>query len=122
MDAIERDDDDIEVVETTYANVAEFVEQFLLPTYRRNPAKHRWDPRWWEYQEVAMRLEALWRSFEYLRLEGPTGMAVFFRDYLDPTMRELTSENGPFWRLDKLGDERTVPDAWPSTPAPRGMF
>ncbi len=37
MDAIERDDDDIEVVETTYANVAEFVEQFLLPTYRRTP-------------------------------------------------------------------------------------
>ena len=56
MDAIERDDDDIDVVETVYANVAEFVEQFLLPTYRRNPANFRWDPRWWEYQEVPLRL------------------------------------------------------------------
>lgn len=46
----------------------------------------------------------------------------FVRDYLDPTMRELTSENGPFWRLEKLGDERTLPDAWPLVNPPTGMF
>jgi hypothetical protein len=121
MDAIERDDDDI-LVETAFPNVAVFVKHWLLPTYRRNPSKHVWDPRWWEYPEAATRLEALWRSFEFLRLEGPTGMAVFFRDYMDPTMRELTSENGPFWKMNKLGEERVIPDAWASQDPPAGMF
>lgn len=40
-------------------------------------------------------------------------MAVFFRDYMDPTMSVLTSDRGPFWNKKNLG-ERKLPEAWPS--------
>lgn len=124
METVQRldEDDSGDSMETVFPNVAAFVKHWLLPTYRRNPSKHRWDPKWWEYQEVTIRLEALWRAFEFYRLEGPTGMGVFFRDHLDPTMREITSDNGPFWKMHELGKERTIPTSWPSEDPPAGMF
>lgn len=50
-------------------------------------------------------------------------MAVWWRDYLDPTMRELTSTTGAFWNAPK--DELVVNengDQWQLTPAPEGVF
>jgi hypothetical protein len=79
----------------------------------RDPKKYRWDENWFEYTEVLDRLEALWRSWEFYRLEGMTGMAVFFRDNMDPTMQVITSPDGPFWNLGALG-ERAVPAPWKS--------
>lgn len=75
----------------------EFVEQWLLPHYKRDPKTHYWDARWWEHTEAVGQLEALWRAWEHFRLDGMTGMAVFFRDYMDPTMSVLTNDRGPFW-------------------------
>lgn len=42
----------------------------------------------------------------------PTGMAVFFRDYLDPVMAVSTSNSGPFWNFGNLGP-RSLPEPWP---------
>jgi len=106
-------DEETVQLETVYPNVAEWVDQWLLPRYARSPKTHKWDPQWFEYVEVVDRLEALWRAWEHFRLEGMTGMAVFFRDYLDPAMAVITSADGPFWQLGTLG-ARTVPDPWPS--------
>lgn len=106
---------------TYYPNAAVWVERWLLPHYKRDPAAHRWDPRWWEYTEVVARLEALWRAWEYLRTDGMTGPALFFRDFLDPTMRELTAPDGPFWDVSDVHD-RTLPQLWPHEPPPAGLF
>lgn len=109
-------------VETYYPNVYMWVEHWLLPHWKRDVTQARWDPRWWEYTEVLSRFEALWRAWEFLRLEGPTGMAVFFRDYLDTAMPIITASDGPFWRVEKVSRTRTLPEQWPSElPSPEDM-
>lgn len=114
-------DDEAVELETFYPNVVVFVTEWLLPHYRRNPKSHRWSPRWFEYTEVLDRLEALWRAWEHYRLEGMTGMAVFFNDYMDPTMREVTSPDGPFWNMQNLdGDD--VPEQWTSEEPPAELL
>jgi len=111
-------DDEAVQLQTFYSNVVEWVDEWLLPRYARSLKTHRWDPQWFEYVEVVDRLEALWRAWEHFRLEGMTGMAVFFRDYLDPAMGVITSSDGPFWNLGNLG-ARALPEPWPSgTPDP----
>ncbi len=118
---VELDDDEDAEPTTFYPNVAEWVQEWLLPHYKRNPKAFRWDPRWWEYTEVVARLEALWQSWEFLRNEGMTGMTVFFRDYFGPEMRELTAPDGPFWRLSEVED-RQLPDRWLAETPPAGLF
>lgn len=104
-DATEYENDQ-EELETFFANVYEFVEQWVLPRYLRNPGTVRWDPNWFENIEALDRLEAMWRAWEYYRLEGMTGMAVFWRDQFDPTMRELTDpDNGVFWYINEYAEE-----------------
>lgn len=100
--------------ETYYPNVYMWVEHWLLPRWKRDLSQARWDPRWWEYTEVLSRFDALWRAWEFLRLEGPTGTAVFFRDYLDTTMPIITDSSGPFWRVEKVTRNRTLPERWES--------
>ncbi|VTR76040.1 DUF4913 domain-containing protein [Cellulomonas hominis] len=104
-----------------YPNVAEWVDQWLLPHFKRDPRNHLWDPRWWEYTEAIAVLEALWQAWEFLRQDSMTGMAVFFRDYLWPLMRELTSTGGPFWKLQDI-TARELPGRWPLDAPPGGMF
>lgn len=108
-------------VRTYYPNVAEWVEHWLLPHYKRDLSGRRWDSRWWEYTEVIARLEALWQAWEYQRTDGMTGPAVFFRDYLDPAMRELTAPDGPFWKISDVKD-RALPEQWPLERPPAGLF
>ena len=119
-------DDDVDLgeddaVRTFYPNVAQWVEQWLLPHYKRDLSARRWDPQWWEYTEVIARLEALWQAWEYQRTDGMTGTAIFFRDYLDPAMREITAADGPFWKLSDVR-QRELPEQWAVEPAPAGLF
>lgn len=55
-----------------------------------------WCPQWWEHAEAIIRLEALWRAWEHLRLDGKTGMSVFMKDHLDHHMPTLMDGKGPF--------------------------
>jgi hypothetical protein len=96
------------VLELAFQNVYEFVDEWLLPRYRRKPDT-RWDPRWFENLEALDRLEALWRSFEFMRHQGMTGMQVFWNDHLGPTMRELTSPDGVFWYVTEYDDQKKEP-------------
>lgn len=106
-----------------FQNVDEWVNGFLIPHFRRSP-KMRWDPRWWEYAEVVSRLTALWRAWEQMRLEGMTGMATYWLNIFDPMMAEITSPDGPFWKIDKYADaaKRELPDAWASERPPAAFF
>lgn len=107
-----------------YPDVASWVEGMLLPHHRRPLAGDtRWCPQWWDHTEALARLEALWRAWEHMRHQGPTGLAVWFRDYCDPMMAQLTSRNGPFHacKSDSRGGHQ-VPQVWPSVPPPAGLL
>lgn len=113
-------DDAPEELETFFGNVYEFVEEWVLPRYQRKPGEVRWDPNWFENVEALDRLEAMWRAWEFYRLEGMTGMAVFWNDQFTPTMYELTNPHGTFWYVQEYGgtDERQTPARMPSNPPP----
>lgn len=106
-----------------YRSLPEFVEEFISKQYRRELVGKsqglRWNPRWWESAEAITRLDALWRAFELLRLDGGTGMSVWMRDHLDYHMGVLMSENGPF------SDARAtakLSDPLPVESPPQGQF
>jgi hypothetical protein len=105
-----------------YANVDEFVRDFLRHVYRR-PVDGRtvfWSPKWWQYDEAMNRLEAIWRAWEHLRLDPATGMSVWWRDHADPHMRVLMSPQGPFRREVDVRTDGV--DELPYTAPPAGLF
>lgn len=48
------------------------------------------------HPEEIGRLEALWRAWESLRLDGTTGMSVWWRVHADHHMSVLLSADSPF--------------------------
>ncbi|MEZ2390238.1 DUF4913 domain-containing protein [bacterium RCC_150] len=87
--------------ELVYGSTAGWVTAFLVPVYRRQLTatgdKTTWCPQWWKHAEAIIRLEALWRAWEHLRLDGRTGMSVWLKDHLDHHLPVLTdATNGPF--------------------------
>lgn len=112
---------------TYYANPEEWVNDWLLPHYRRElgGSKRRWDPNWWHYEEVGGALEALWQAWEYLRRQPGTGVVVFYRDYLYPMMDQITAPDGPFWNYHgsyPSVDSKTIPKPWETTPTLPGWY
>ncbi|MFC3690464.1 DUF4913 domain-containing protein [Aquipuribacter hungaricus] len=85
-----------------YGSVDEFVRLYLRLVYRRriDGTHRRWAARWWEHEEAIIRLEALWRAWEHLRLDPATGMSVWWRDHADHHMRVLMDPDGPFADID----------------------
>lgn len=81
-----------------FASVEEFVQRYLLKLYRRAVSGNdtTWCAEWWRHPEAIVRLEALWRAWEYLRLDPATGTSVWLRDHCDFHMRVLLSADGPF--------------------------
>lgn len=113
--------------ELFYTNVEEFVADLLAQQYRRpvDPSgrntEWQWCASWWRHREAVSRLTALWRAWEALRLNPTVGMALWWRDYADPTMAVLFSPSGPFYgctpRLHQPGS-----DPLPLAPPPDGLF
>ena len=104
-----------------YGSAAEFFAEFLAPTYvRRINSKSRvWVAEWWTSSEAVARIDALWRSWEFLRLDPATGMSVWWRDHADMHMSVLLDPNGPF-----EGSEFTnqIGEPLPTPEPPDGMF
>ncbi len=56
-----------------------------------------WCASWWDHEDARVRLEAVWRAWEVLRLEPTTGIARWLRDVADPQMDRLRDrDRGPF--------------------------
>lgn len=112
------------VAQLYFPTVLAFVTQHLAPTYRRSLSANSatWCPEWWKHAEAIARLEALWRSWEHLRLDPATGISVWFRDHADHHMAILLSADGPFKGCspDKGHSQRLGP--LPLTEPPNGMF
>ena len=84
--------------ELYFPTVLAFVTDHLVPMYRRSVSgtDRTWCAEWWRHAEAVSRLEALWRSWEYLRLDGNLGISVWMRDHLDHHMTILLDADGPF--------------------------
>lgn len=105
-----------------YGSVDEFVRDFLVPVFSRqvgDRAARRWSAEWWRNPEAIVRLEALWRSWEHLRLDPATGMSVWLRDHADHHLGVLWDTEGPFA---KSTDQARPGDPLPYTAPPEGLF
>lgn len=111
--------------ELYYGSTDEFLREYLRHVYRRriDGSNRAWAARWWEHGEAMIRLEALWRSWEHLRLDPATGMSVWWRDHADHHMGVLMDPQGPFREADLLADENTTRGGpLPYLEPPAGMF
>ncbi len=85
-------------VEPCQGSVDDFVNKyFSLITEVRTGGPIVWCASWWAHPEAIMRLTALGRAREALRLEPGTGTSDWWTLHLDPDMRVLlVGERGPF--------------------------
>jgi hypothetical protein len=102
--------------EPRYPNVEAWVAGWFAPTFARRLGTTRWCSRWWLHAEAIVRLEALWRSWETLRLDPHLGMATWLRDHLDPQRAVLMGDGGPFQACE--GGEHNPPPDLPVVSAP----
>ena len=81
-----------------FDSLEEWVHGWLLPLYRRSldGSAVTFCREWWRHPEAYLRLDALWKSWEFMRRKPGTGMAVWLRDYCDYHMGVLMRENGTF--------------------------
>jgi hypothetical protein len=117
------DNQPAEAGEPYFPDLPSFVEQFVVPTFARPlGGEFRWCTHWWDHIEAVLRLEALWRSWESLRLDPNTGMAVWLRDHADHQIPRIMASTGPFARCQPDRPDRGhEPDRpLPIVPPPAG--
>ena len=109
-------------VEPAYPDSATWVARWLCPNLEREIKRtFEWCPQWWDHPEAVQRLEALWRAWEVLRLDGGTGMSTWWVDHADPQLALLCNPDiGPFGHCHTTHGRditplRTTdpPDDWP---------
>jgi hypothetical protein len=82
-----------------YPRMDLYVEDFLTVIYERPLPNGRrtWCRQWWKHDEAVYRLQALWLSWEYMRVnDGANGPATWLVNYADPIMAVLFDVEGPF--------------------------
>lgn len=85
--------------ELFYANPIAFFRGTLGPSYVRevnNGSEFVWCPQWYKHPEALARVEAMWRAWEHLRLDGALGSSTWWINHADPHMSMLMAPNGPF--------------------------
>ncbi|MFZ4896417.1 DUF4913 domain-containing protein [Plantibacter sp. Mn2098] len=112
--------------ELVFGSTEQWVTEWLVPSYRRylspNGAQTTWCAHWWKHPEAVMRLEALWRAWEHLRLDGQTGMSVWWKDHADYHLAVLLSEGGPFRGCNIVDGHKALLAPFPLADAPEGFF
>lgn len=105
-----------------YATSEEFLVEQLLPMYIRiiDSRNGTWCRKWYLHAEALSRVDALWRAWEHFRLDGKTGMSVWWRDHADPHMAVLLNAKGPFHECDL--ETHKDPEPLPCDAAPPGWF
>ncbi len=106
--------------EPLYPNVEAWVAGWFAPTFARRLGTTRWCAQWWLHAEAIVRLEALWRSWETLRLDPNQGMSSWLRDHLDPQRQVLMGDSGPFQACE-AGEHNPPPDL-PVIASPAGYW
>jgi len=84
-------------VEPAFDTLQAWVDGYFSVVFTRSVGgEHRWCGQWQDHPEAVTRLEALWRSWEALRLEPNLGIATWLTSFLDPQLAALTSRSGTF--------------------------
>ena len=106
-----------------YGSSNEFVREHLIYMYARRVgpgnASFRWAADWWNYPEALARIDALWRAWEHLRLDGATGCSAWWIDHADRQMPILMSTEGPFAKSE---DSNKPGDPLPYRVPPKGLL
>ncbi|BBE49106.1 MULTISPECIES: DUF4913 domain-containing protein [Rhodococcus] len=108
-----------------FGSAEEFLRDWLAPTYRRqvtDTPSRVWCPQWWKHEEAVNRIEALWRAWEYLRLDAKTGMSVWWRDHADHHMEKLFAGDGPFKACSAERGHKGSVKPLPTDKAPDALF
>ena len=82
-----------------YGSLPEFMREFVTPMFPRdvtNTPGLTWCPKWWLHPEAAYRLDSLWRSWEYMRLDAALGTSSWIREHLDHHLPVMLADSGPF--------------------------
>ncbi|MGW3201943.1 DUF4913 domain-containing protein [Streptomyces sp. NPDC001118] len=105
-----------------FPHAVAWVEQWFIPTFQRKtgPGSLRWCRLWWAHAEAMVRFEALWRSWEVLRLDVGTGMGVWFRDHFDSQLPLLLGPDGPFAQC--TADKHEPVPVLPTAPVPAAVI
>ncbi|MGV9354199.1 DUF4913 domain-containing protein [Streptomyces misionensis] len=107
-----------------FPSLVEFVEDYVVQIVCTMEGEDplAWCSSWWAHAEALVRLSAMWRSFEYLRVDAALGMSVWWRDHVDPHMRRLRDPlTGPFAACRRAGTHiEQLP--LPTEAPPAGMF
>jgi hypothetical protein len=108
--------------ELVYGSAEEFLHEQLLPTYVRDVDGRaaKWCLEWYFHPEALSRVEALWRAWEHLRLDGATGISVWWKDHADHHMSMLLDPRGPFYKCDM--QKHRDPEHLEPKKAPEGWF
>jgi len=105
------------VREPAYPAVEDWVTEYFLPMFRRTlGGEYRWCAQWWQHGEAISRLAALWHAWEVLRLQPGTGIATWYRDYLDQQLPILMGARGPFYQCSETAHRE--PHEAAAAPAP----
>jgi hypothetical protein len=107
--------------EPVYACAEDWVTDYFVPMFRRTlGGEYRWCAQWWQHSEAISRFNALWHSWEVLRLQPGTGMGSWYRDYLDHQLPVLLGARGPFYQCSE--DSHREPHEPVTKPAPEGWW
>ena len=85
--------------ELVYSSAVEFFAELLAQSYVREVnegAAFAWCPEWYKHPEALIRMEAIWRAWEHLRMEPALGISTWWLNHADPHMRVLMDKEGPF--------------------------
>lgn len=66
-----------------HGSAEEFLHEQLLPARDVDGRAAKWCLEWYFHPEAVSRIEALWHEWEHLRLDGATGISVWFKDHAD---------------------------------------
>jgi hypothetical protein len=113
--------------ELVYSSAVEFFAELLAPSYVREVnegATFAWCPEWYKHPEALIRMEAIWRAWEHLRLEPALGVSTWWLNHADPHMRVLMDKEGPFKKCAYDGHKTPAPDrtALPHKSPEAGIF
>ncbi|WP_232331698.1 DUF4913 domain-containing protein [Nocardia puris] len=104
--AVREQDSDI------FGDLMAWVEGYLSPVYRRkvgDAGEAAWCAEWYRHAEAAVRLDAMWRSWEYYRHDRTQGLSLWFLDHADAHMAALLDRAGPFKLCGIRGSHQDAP-------------
>lgn len=113
--------------ELVYSSAVEFFADLLAQSYVREVnegAAYAWCPEWYKHPEALIRMEAIWRAWEHLRLEPALGVSTWWLNHADPHMRILMDKEGPFKKCAYDGHKTPTSDrsALPHKAPEAGIF